>query len=103
MAVNLRASVRSVIKELKKNITQKASELASLKDELKRHARVHELLGGQRTRTRRMRRGPRVDWNSVLGGLPATFTLNRASARTSVTAKCKHLHYSNMVENTSWR
>jgi len=35
MAVNLRASVRSVIKELKKNIAQKASELASLKDELK--------------------------------------------------------------------
>ena len=29
--------------------------------------------------------------------------LHRASARTSVTAKCKHLHYSNMVENTSWR
>ncbi|MGH9960284.1 MAG: hypothetical protein ACREBC_24700, partial [Pyrinomonadaceae bacterium] len=24
-----------------------------------------------------------------------------ASARTSVTAKCKHLHYSSMVENTS--
>ncbi len=46
MAVNLRASVRSVIKELKKNIAQKASELALFKDELKRHARVHELLGG---------------------------------------------------------
>ena len=46
MAVNLRASVRSVIKELKKTIAQKASELASLKDELKRHARAHELLGG---------------------------------------------------------
>ncbi len=72
MAVNLRASVRSVIKELKKNIAQKASELASLKDELKRHARVHELLGGKRVRTRRTRargkRGVTVDWNSVLGG-----------------------------------
>jgi len=87
MAVNLRASVRSVIKELKKNIDQKASELASLKDELKRHARAHELLGGDRARTRRTRaRGKRavtVDWNSVLKGLPATFTLDhiyRASA-----------------------
>jgi len=87
MAVNLRASVRSVIKELKKNIDQKASELASLKDELKRHARAHELLGGDRARTRRTRakgkRAVTVDWNSVLKGLPATFTLDhiyRASA-----------------------
>ena len=76
MAVNLRDSVRSVIKELKKNIDQKASELASLKDELKRHARAHELLGGDRARTRRPRaRGKSnvtVDWNSVLKELPAT-------------------------------
>jgi len=35
MAVNLRASVTSVIKELKKNIDQKASELASLKEACK--------------------------------------------------------------------
>ena len=46
MAVNLKASIRSVINELKKNIAQKASELALLKDELKRHARAHELLRG---------------------------------------------------------
>jgi len=26
-----------------------------------------------------------------------------ASASTSLTVKCKHLPYSNMVENTSWR
>jgi len=30
-------------------------------------------------------------------------TREGASARTSVTAKRKHLHYSKMVENTSWR
>jgi len=80
MPVNLRASVRSVIKELNKNIDQKASELASLKDELKRHARAHELLGGDGARTRRPRaRGKSnvtVDWDSVLKGLPATFTLD---------------------------
>jgi len=75
MAVNLRASVRSVIKELKKNIDQKATELASLKDELKRHAR--------RARTRRPRaRGKSnvtVDWNSVLERLPATFTIDNVA------------------------
>ena len=87
MAVNLRASVISVIKELKKNIAQKTSEVTSLKNELRRHERVYKLLGGGRARTRRTRaRGKRavtVDWNSVLKGLPATFTLDhiyRASA-----------------------
>ncbi len=83
MAVNLRASVRSVIKELKKNIDQKASELASLKDELMRHARAHELLGGDRARTRKPRaRGKSnvtVDWNSVLERLPATFTIDNVA------------------------
>ncbi len=83
MAVNLRASVRSVIKELKKNIDQKASELASLKEELKRHARAHEILGGDRARTRRPRaRGKSnvtVDWNSALERLPATFTIDNVA------------------------
>ncbi len=83
MAVNLRASVKSVIKELNKNIDQKASELASLKDELKRHERAHELLGGDRARTRRPRaRGKSnvtVDWNSVLERLPATFTIDNVA------------------------
>ena len=87
MAVNLRASVISVIKELKKNIAQKTSEVTSLKNELRRHERVYKLLGGGRARTRRTRaRGKRavtVDWVSVLKGIPATFTLDhiyRASA-----------------------
>ncbi len=87
MAVDLKVSVSKEITSIRKIITQKTSELASLKDELKRHQRVYELLGGQRTRTRRTRaRGKRdvtVDWNSVLKGLPATFTLDhiyRASA-----------------------
>ncbi len=87
MAVNLRASVISVIKELKKIITQKTSEVTSLKNELRRHERVYKLLGGGRARTRRTRaRGKRavtVDWVSVLKGIPATFTLDhiyRASA-----------------------
>ena len=91
MAVNLKASVRSVINELKKNIAQRASELASLKGELKRHARVHELLGGKRARTRRTRargkRGVTVDWNSVLGGLPATFTLDHIARKRALKSK----------------
>ena len=91
MAVNLRASVISVIKELKKIITQKTSEVTSLKNELRRHERVYKLLGGGRARTRRTRaRGKRavtVDWNSVLGGLPATFTLDHIAKKRALKSK----------------
>ncbi len=80
MAVDLKISVRVEINQLKKNITQKTSELTSLKNELRRHEWIYKLLGGGRDRTRRTRaRGKRavpVNWNSVLKGLPATFTLD---------------------------
>ncbi len=91
MAVDLKVSVRSEINQLKKNITQKTSELTSLKNELRRHERVHKLLGGGRARTRRTRvRGKRavtVDWNSVLRGLPATFTLNHIARKRALKSK----------------
>ncbi len=91
MAVDLKVSVRSEINQLKKNITQKTSELTSLKNELRRHERVYKLLGGGRARTRRPRvRGKRavtVDWNSVLRGLPATFTLNHIARKRALKSK----------------
>ncbi len=91
MAVDLKVSVSKEITSFRKIITQKTSELASLKDELKRHQRVYELLGGQRARTRRTRaRGKRavtVDWNSVLGGLPATFTLDHIARKRALKSK----------------
>ncbi len=77
MAVDLKVSVRSEINQLKKNITQKTSELTSLKNELRRHERVYNLLGSGRARTRRTRaRGKRavtVDWNSFLKGRSSTW------------------------------
>jgi len=91
MAVDLKVSVRSEINQLKKNITQKTSELTSLKNELRRHERVYKLLGGGRARTRRPRaRGKSnvtVDWNSVLKGLPATFTLDHIYRARAVKGK----------------
>ncbi len=91
MAVDLKVSVRSEINQLKKNITQKTSELTSLKNELRRHERVYKLLGGDRARTRRPRaRGKSnvtVDWNSVLKGLPATFTLDHIYKARAVKGK----------------
>ncbi len=93
MAVDLKVSVRSEINQLKKNITQKTSELTSLKNELRRHERVYQLLGGGRARTRRTRaRGKwavSIDWNSVLGGLPATFTLDHIYRARAVKGKSR--------------
>ena len=89
MAVNLRASVRDVIKEQKKNIDQKVSELASLKDEVKRHERAYELLVAGRPRPRRMRRAGAVDWKSLLEGLPKIFTISSAALRGRLSAKAK--------------
>ncbi len=91
MAVDLNVSVRREINQLKKNITQKTSELTSLKNELRRHERVYKLLGGGSARTRRTRtRGKRavtVDWNSFFKRLPATFTLDHIYRARAVKGK----------------
>jgi len=82
MAQNLITSVRTEIDRFQKEIKRRTSELASLKDELTRHQRVYQLLGGKDRRARRPRRGRRrvtktapVDWNSVLQKLPSPFVI----------------------------
>ncbi len=44
MAVDVKMSVSREINRLKKNITQKSSELVSLKDELRKHERVYKII-----------------------------------------------------------
>ncbi len=81
MSENLTTSVRREIDRLKKEIGQRTSQLASLKDDLRRHQKVYGLLRGsdrtarrpRRARGRVERRAP-VNWNSVLRGLPSRFT-----------------------------
>ncbi len=82
MANNLSISVRKEIDRLKKEIDQKTSELASLKDELLRHQRVYQLLRGADRRSQRprrargrARRAAPTNWNSVLQNLPSRFTI----------------------------
>ncbi len=82
MSENLTTSVRREIDRLKKEIGQRTSQLASLKDDLGRHLKVYGLLRGsdrtarrpRRARGRVGRRAP-VNWNSVLQGLPSRFTI----------------------------
>ncbi len=94
MADNLSAAVRKEIDRLKKEIGQRSSQLAALKDELIRDQRVYGLLGGAARRVRRPRRTPGranrtapVNWNSVLGGLPNPFTIGDIAKATDAKGK----------------
>ncbi len=89
MAVDLKVWVSKEITSLRKTIAEKTSELASLKDEVKRHERAYELLVAGRPRPRRMRRAAAVDWKSVLEGLPKIFTISSAAQRGRLSAKAK--------------
>lgn len=82
MAENLTASVRREIDRLQKEINQRLSQLASLKDELEKYQRVYRFLGDGDRRARRPRRArgrakrtSPANWNSVLQGLPTGFTI----------------------------
>lgn len=83
MAENLITSVRREMDRLKKEIGQRTSELASLKEQLRRHQKVYRLLGGSADRRARRPRKARgrarrtalVDWNFVLDQLPSRFTI----------------------------
>ena len=90
---NLKVSVLQKINQLKKNITEKASQLASLNDDLKKHEHIYALLGGGGTDTprkrARARRRPFVNWDSVLKTLPSTFTVNDLAKARSAKGKPK--------------
>src|SRR3972149_6634202 len=82
MPENLITSVRREIGRLKKEIGQRTSELAALKDGLIKHQRAYRLLAGGdpkpqrpgRRRTRARKTTP-VNWNSMLDLLPSRFTV----------------------------
>lgn len=78
MGVDLKSAVMKNIEDLKKAISVKASEMAELESELKRHETVLQLLGsnGGRERARAgsgARRG-RLTLRDVLAQLPEKFT-----------------------------
>jgi hypothetical protein len=82
MPENLITSVTREIDRLKKEIGQRASELAAVKDELIKHQRAYRLLAGRDTRAQRparrrgrARRTTPVNWNSMLDQLPSHFTV----------------------------
>ncbi len=76
MTADLKTAVLKSIDDLKKAIAAKASEIAQLEDELKRHESVLELLGknGRGMRAGSTSRQGRTSLRDVLTRLPERFT-----------------------------
>ncbi|MBI4523217.1 MAG: hypothetical protein HY695_05320 [Deltaproteobacteria bacterium] len=82
MSENLITSVRREIDRLEKEIDQRTSELAALKDELTKHQTAYRVLAGEDTKAQRpgtrrgrARRATPANWNSILDRLPSRFTV----------------------------
>ncbi len=76
MTADLKTAVLKSMDDLKKAISEKASEMAELEDELKRHESVLALLGknGKATRAASGSRHGRTSLRDVLARLPERFT-----------------------------
>jgi len=89
MAIDVRASLRMEIDRLRKAVSQKRIELTSLNEKLKRCKGALDLLrngargGAARTRRKHAKAGKSalVNWGSVLGQLPNSFTLKDITKR----------------------
>ena len=79
MVIDVKVSLRQEINRFRRAIVEKSSELAALNDALRKHKRALELLGDGASRARTQQAQTRgralVNWNSVLGQLPNSFTL----------------------------
>ena len=82
----LKRQTAKVVDSLQQEITQRAKELAVLKEEATRWANI---IGGQlhtvrttASRRRTRKKGARLDWNAVLAALPPTFTAKDVAQKT---------------------
>ncbi len=102
MAADLKVSVKREIERLKKELAAATERVAALREEIKRHELVHDMLDGRMTgkgsrRGRRpvvgaLKRGPRgamIDWTAVLATLPERFTLDSLLAHETAGGKTR--------------
>lgn len=93
MPVALTTSVRREISRIRRDIVRKTSELVSLKDQIEKHERVLKLLGGDNTGKRgsrvRARKRAMINWNTLLKGLPGSFTIDGLSKRNGARTKSR--------------
>ncbi len=101
MATDLKVSVRREIERLRKDLAVATRRVAALRDEIKRHELVYDVLDGRKTgkRSRQgrsgvgaLKRGPRgamVDWTAVFATLPDQFTLDSLVAHKTAGEKTR--------------
>ena len=99
MATDLKISVKRQIDRLRKKLAVATGQVAALRDEIKKHELIYDLLDGRKTgkRSRRdrsgdgaLKRGPRgtmIDWTAVFATLPDQFTLETMSAHKTASEK----------------
>jgi hypothetical protein len=97
MALDLRVAVNKAVVDLRREISKKTSDLASLNSELTRYQKVQGILNNQsgatRTKANRRIRRKQVDWNSVLKQLPGSFGVRDVMSL----AKVKSRNYTHIV------
>ncbi len=88
MATDLKVRVRGEIDRLRKDLALATGRIAELRDEIKRHELIYDMLDGRKTdkrsrqsrsTARALKRGPRgamIDWTAVFATLPDQFTLD---------------------------
>ena len=104
MATDLKVSVKREIDRLRKELAVATGQVAALRDEIKRHEVVYDMLDGRKTgkRSRQgrsgvgaLKRGPRsamIDWTAVFETLPDQFTLETMSAHKTAGEKTRGYH-----------
>ncbi len=104
MAADLKVSVRRQIDRLKKELAVATGQVAALRDQIKRHKLVYDMLDGRKTgkRSRQgrsgagaLKRGPRgamIDWTGVFASLPEQFTLDSLFAHKTAGEKTRAYH-----------
>jgi hypothetical protein len=90
MPVDLRVVVKKALVHLRKDISKKHSELASLRTQLIRYQRVQGLLNGAPGAAAMKLNGKvrrkRVDWASVLKRLPGSFNIENVNSAANSTS-----------------
>ena len=104
MATDLRVGVKRQIDRLKKELAVATGRVAALRDEIKRHELVYDMIDGRKTGkgSRRgrsgagaLKRGPRgamIDWTAVFATLPDQFTLESLLAHGTAGEKPRAYH-----------
>ena len=104
MSAKLKIRVKREIDRLRKELAAATGRVAALRDEIKKHELVYDMLDGRKTGKRfwqgrfgagALKRGPRgamIDWTAVFATLPDQFTLDSLLSHETAGEKPRSYH-----------